>query len=301
VSRPVYVSTACVRTPFADLESQLDAFAEAQLHSVELGWSARPRSANGVAALVPLLGARREARGDARFLVHNYFPQPATPFVLNLASQDAGVLRQSRAMAADAIALSAALGAPYYSVHAGFLAEFDAASLGKSLRHDGVVSREAGMRTFTESVAALADAAAAAGIDLLIEPNVVERRNLVDGRNALLLLAEAGEITAFLSALGKPNVGILLDTGHLNVTATTLGFPRERFIDEVAPFVRGFHVHDNDGSGDQHRACEGGSWVLALLAEPRFRGRPAVIEAGFPDLGALARYHDWFIMETSKR
>ena len=236
-----------------------------------------------------------------RFLIHNYFPQPADAFVLNLASQDPLTLARSRAMAERGLRLSARLGAPFYSVHSGFLAEFLPESLGQSLEHERAVPREMALETFHESVSALADVAQSVGVDLLLEPNVLDRRNLQNGQNALLLLVEASEIAAFLRRLSRPEVGLLLDTGHLNVSATTLGFSREAFIGEIAAHVRGFHVHDNDGSADQHRPATADGWVLELLRRPQFRTLPVVLEAGFADVRELVDYHRWFSAEMIER
>jgi sugar phosphate isomerase/epimerase len=65
-----------------------------------------------------------------RYLVHNYCPPPATPFVLNLASSDSLVLEQSLSHCRGAIDLSASLGAPVYAAHAGFALDLEPRLLG---------------------------------------------------------------------------------------------------------------------------------------------------------------------------
>ncbi len=230
------------------------------------------------------------ARYPARFLVHNYFPAPEKPFVLNLASQDAATLRRSRDFAAAGLRLCAALGAPFYSVHCGFLAEFDPGSLGRKLTYADVCDYERGYATFVASLRELLGVARAAGLRLLVEPNVVAPFNLIDGRNPLLMLAEPREFTRMLAEVADDRLGVLLDLGHLNVTATTLGFNREEFIATVAPAIGGFHLHDNDGTADQHRPVAQGSWTLDVLRQPRFAGRPVVVEAKFDSAAALAEH-----------
>ena len=284
--RPAYLSTAAVRGSFADLETQVREFCAAGVPAIELGWAAPPRTSS--------VGDWLAAVPDTQFLVHNYFPQPSQPFVLNLASADEHVRARSIAMAEDAIRLSGRLNAPFYSVHAGFAAEFRPESLGHALDRHSFVPRAVALKTFRESVTVLATSAQLAAVDLLIEPNVVDRRNLVDGRNALLLLAEAEEIVSFLKVLNHPRVGLLLDTGHLNVSAHTLGFDRGEFVEAVAPWVRGLHIHDNDGSSDQHRALDAGSWVLDMLRDARFAARPMVLESVFASVAEAAEYRVWF-------
>jgi sugar phosphate isomerase/epimerase len=86
---------------------------------------------------------------------------------------------------------------------------------------------------------------------------------------------------------------VLLDLGHLNVTATTLHFGHYEFIDAVAPAVAAFHLHDNDGSADQHLPVAGESWAMAVLRDARFAACPISVEAKFPDVVALAEHCIW--------
>jgi sugar phosphate isomerase/epimerase len=268
------------------MEEHIGAFRGVGLQAIELGWVARPETRD--------LEAYLAGADWGRFLIHNYFPQPEQPFVLNLASQDPSLLGKSRSLSKRALHLSALLSAPYYSVHAGFRAEFSAQSLGKRLEHRRVASYECASRTFRESIVALAETARSVGVQLLIEPNVVEVRNLVGGQNELLLLAEAEEIASFMEGLACPEVGILLDTGHLNVSSSTLGFSREDYVEQLQRWIRGFHVHDNDGTMDQHRPPAADSWVFDVLNHPTLRRWPVVLEATFPDVSTLAAYYRWF-------
>jgi sugar phosphate isomerase/epimerase len=281
---PVYASTACLARAFATLPAQLAAYTAGGLDHIELGW-APPL---GPLALPGGLGDYR-----AQWLVHNYFPAPAEPFVLNLAAQHAPTLRRSREFAAAAIRLAAAAGAPFYSVHCGFLAEFGPGTLGHPLRYDEICDYERGYATFVESLRLLLATAAAAGIRLLIEPNVVAPFNLVDGRNLLLMLATPPEFHRLRADVPDPRLGVLLDLGHLRVTAATLGFDRLEFIEAVAPAVGAFHLHDNDGTADQHRPIAPESWTLAVLRQPHFTSLPIVVEAKFERVEALAEHCIW--------
>ena len=53
--------------------------------------------------------------------LHNYFPIPKKPFVLNLASFREDIFTASSAHIANAIDLSSQIGAKFYSFHAGYL------------------------------------------------------------------------------------------------------------------------------------------------------------------------------------
>ena len=57
---------------------------------------------------------------DLVYLVHNYFPPPKEEFVLNLGSTNNEIIRKSISLCKKAIDDAVVLGAPCYSIHAGF-------------------------------------------------------------------------------------------------------------------------------------------------------------------------------------
>lgn len=65
--------------------------------------------------------------------VHNYFPPPKVPFVLNLASIDPKVFSQSANHIRNGIRCAIELGRPIYSFHAGFLFDPKPSDLGKQI------------------------------------------------------------------------------------------------------------------------------------------------------------------------
>jgi sugar phosphate isomerase/epimerase len=278
----LFVSTACVARHFSSLGEQLKAFAAAGLQNIEFGHCP------------PLAGWSIEsglATYRGRALLHNYFPPPSKPFVLNLASQDSAVLEQSITLAEDALRISGELGAPYYSVHSGFLAELSAEQLGGRLDHGNPVDYAAGYATFCASIRQLLAAAKRAGVTLLVEPNVVAPFNLREGRNPFLMLAEPEEFRRLFRDLPDPALGVLLDTGHLQVTAKTLGFAIEDFVEAVGDRIGGFHLHDNDGTADQHRPVTLGSWALALICSANHTSKPVTIESSFSGVAQLEQNH----------
>lgn len=229
----------------------------------------------------------------AQWLVHNYFPAPTQPFVLNLASQNPTTLLRSREFCVQAIGLCSGLGVPFYSVHCGFLAEFESETLGHKLSYTGLCDYEPSYATFVSSLQMLLQEAKAAGIRLLIEPNVVAPLNLIDGRNRLLMMAEPHEFSRLLADLPDERLGVLLDLGHLKVTSATLGFSINDFIDVVAPLVGALHLHDNDGTKDQHQPVRADSWALNVCRDPRFAGRAVVNEAKFSGVQEMVEHCQW--------
>jgi sugar phosphate isomerase/epimerase len=216
------------------------------------------------------LDAVCNAKKKLRFLVHNYFPSPAIPFVLNLASTDPDIHRQSVNLCQHAIDLCSRLGSPFYSVHAGFALNLRPEDLGNpaiqgNLAAGQSIPRDTAYEIFVTTVKSLALYAAARNVGLLVENNVVARENIADDGTFPLLLADVDEIRGFFSDIADPAVGLLLDTGHAKVSAATLGITPERYLEELAPFIACLHLSDNNGLRDTNSAFTGDAWFAPYL------------------------------------
>lgn len=111
----------------------------------------------------------KAAYPDVHLQVHNYFPPPETPFVLNLASLDADVVNASREHVKRAVRLGSDLGMPRYSFHAGFLLDPQVTELGRRIARRDLYPRAQALTCFIDRVGELAHWAGAEGARLLIE------------------------------------------------------------------------------------------------------------------------------------
>ncbi len=216
-------------------------------------------------------------RSGLHLLLHNYFPAPAQPFVLNLGALDAGVLEQSREHVKRCLALSADLGAAYYSVHSAFVLGMNADMLGKPAQQASVEQRlgpeqrEQALAAFTESLVMLTQEAAELGIDLLVENNVVSPQYIQLRGVDPFLMTTAAEIKSVLDTVAAPNLHLLLDVGHARVSATALGYDAADFVEKVRPYVKALHLSDNNGQEDQNLPVQEDSWFW-----PHLKGLGAV-------------------------
>ena len=204
-----------------------------------------------------------------RYLLHNYCPPPSMPFVLNLASSDPAVLEKSVAHCRRAIDLSAALGAPVYAAHAGFAVDLEPRLLGDPQGQSAVVARgvphyEETYARLLESARSLTAYAKARGVRFLIENHALSALGGGAGRQ-LLPMVTSDDLRRLLTDVADDGFGVLVDVGHLNVSARALGFDRARFIETLAPFIGGFHVSDNSGLVDEHRSFGRDAWFLPFL------------------------------------
>ena len=234
---------------------------------------------------------RARARGFY-FLVHNYFPAaPERGFVLNLADRDEDNRRRSVAFASAALSLCNRLGAPFYSVHAGFGPSLKAADLGSPenyARHAtmSLADRDTAFERLRESLKVLLDIAERLGVGLLLENNVVAAKTAARPGWHGLLLSEANEIVAFYDHFKGSGLGLLLDTAHAKVSCHSLGNEFDEFVSLVAPIVGAVHISHTDGLVDGNATLRRGTPGLERLRE--FRDLPVIVEVYGLDASAIA-------------
>ncbi len=93
------------------------------------------------------------------------------------------------------------------------------------------------------------------------------------GMGALLVLENVYEespraMVRVLEALAGTGVFHCVDVGHLNAFSET---KLDDWLEVTGPYIRQFHLHDNDGSGDSHGPIGSGTVRFELVAD--FIGR----------------------------
>jgi len=173
----IYVSTSCLKEK-NNISSVLDVYYESGIKNVELGiWRQKIRKLNKI------------KQYDINFLVHHYFPPPPKPFIVNLASQNAAILKSSKKQIKDSIEFCHELGIKLFSFHAGFRVDPD---INFQFPKDRpITSYKKAFNTFVESVKEIDDYAQKRGLRIAVENNILSEHNLVDNENKFLLLCEA--------------------------------------------------------------------------------------------------------------
>jgi len=186
---------------------------------------------------------------DLERMPHNYFPAPAVPFVLNLASKNPDIRRMSIEHCRLGLQLSAQANAPFYAAHAGFCIDPNPDELGKQLRVNVPYEREEHWQLFLQSIEEILKTADELHTDFLIENNVVAAMNVYENNNPLFC-GDAREMVRLMTDIQHPKLGILLDTAHLKVSAHTLNFDLKSAMTLLQPHIKGIHHSDNDGLQD---------------------------------------------------
>jgi sugar phosphate isomerase/epimerase len=226
------------------------------------------------------------------FIIHNYFPPPQVPFVLNLASLDPIIHQKSLQMCRDAIDLSSQLKAPFYSIHAGFAIDFPPSFLGDPvalvrISNSQSYSKEKSYERFVAAVRKLCLYSESKAVQLLVENNVVSTEMVTEDKQQPLLLSTPEELANFFSDVNDENAGLLLDTGHAKVTARSFGIQPEAFFEKSGAHIRALHLSDNNGEQDTNQPFDQASWFAPLLK--RYRHLPLIIEVYNLQLEAINR------------
>lgn len=191
--------------------------------------------------------------------VHNYFPPPEDPFVLNLASNDQVIFNKSISHIRKAIDFAIELGRPIYSFHAGFLFDPTHNQLGKPIFKQKLNDRSKTLDIFINRVKGLAEEYKESGVILLIENNVLTKRNFVNFNGNPFLLVDSSECNYFMENMPE-NVKLLVDVAHLKVSSKTLNFCPEKMLKECEKWTYAYHLSENDGITDSNSPVLYDSW-----------------------------------------
>jgi sugar phosphate isomerase/epimerase len=202
---------------------------------------------------------------DIPRMLHNYFPPPEKPFVLNLASKDESIHKKSIQHCKQGLFLAKKTNGPYYSAHAGFCGDPKPEELGHTIKFDPNFDRELYWQNFIQAIGEILDYANELDVDFLIENNVCAKFNVVGANRNPLLCADPEEIKKLFTDIKHPRLGLLLDTGHLQVSANTLEFDKYEAVQEMTSLIKGIHHSENNGVVDNNEKLDYDYWFLKFM------------------------------------
>jgi len=193
------------------------------------------------------------------FQIHNYFPPPEKPFVLNLGSLDPNVGMRSYDHVVKALEWCSILGSDHYSFHAGFLLDPGVHELGKKISDRGLYNRDESIEIFISRVKDLNEIAKKSNITLMIENNVLSKNNSLEFNSNPLLMCAPEECNEVLNNFPE-DIKLLIDVAHLKVSANSLNFNPEKMFHMCENRIGGYHLSDNNGLSDTNQAFNSKSW-----------------------------------------
>ena len=118
--------------------------------------------------------------------IHNYFPVPQKPFVLNLASLNKEIWQNSFNHCLKSINLASKLKTKRYSAHCGFCYDPKTSELGRPFKKNSIFNKEDYENKFISTIKELKNYADTLEVDFYIENNVVISENLRKNKSMLL-------------------------------------------------------------------------------------------------------------------
>jgi len=199
--------------------------------------------------------------------IHNYFPPSKKSFVLNLSSKDPKIIKKSMTLVKNNILYSKKLGSKFYSFHAGFRIDPHPKELGKKINLKKILSKKKAEDLFFQRLIILNKFAKKNKVKLLVENNVINKKNLTTFKTNPLLLTSPIEILEFFRKIKdyELDIGLLLDVAHLKVSSKTLGFNLQKAHRDLNRFITAYHLSDNDGKSDSNKKFTNNSWFWKNL------------------------------------
>ena len=201
---------------------------------------------------------------EYNFVVHNYFPPPQKPFVLNLASLNENIYQESFNHIKKSIKLASLIKSPFYSFHAGFLIDPKVKELGKTIASNCLYDRDKCLERFIYSINILSKYASKYKIKLLVENNVITKSNLIKFDSNPLLMTDIKSTKEIIENFDE-NLYFLVDVAHLKVSANTLKFNACDYLEIFKDKIGGYHLSDNDGLSDSNKEISKNSWFWSHL------------------------------------
>lgn len=272
----IFVSTSCLDKK-TDLSETISLFETSEFKNVELGvWQKIDKKEFEVIE-----------KSQCNFIVHSYFPPPEEPFIVNLASPDKKILEKSVSQMKKSIDFCRDFKIDLFTFHSGFRVNPDI-NFKFDYKENSVLNYETSFGIFKESLKKIVEYAELRNVKLALENNAIERRNLVNGKNLLLLMVEYWEFEKLFEEIPSKSLGILLDLGHLNVSANILNFDKYEFVEKLKDRVFAIHFHENSGLKDEHKKIEKNSWCLEVINK-WFKNKkiPLIMEGHYSDIKEL--------------
>ena len=201
---------------------------------------------------------------NINFIFHNYFLPPKKTFIINLSSNNKFIIQRSLNHIKKLIRLANIFGLPFVSFHAGFRFDPKLNFIGKIFKKKKLETKEKSMKIFYNSIKDLSKYGKKYNVKLLIENNVITKKNLEIFKENPLLLCCPDSIKNAFENMPK-NIGLLLDTGHFKISSLTLNFDLVQGYKKIKNFINGYHLNENDGINDTNLPFTNRSWFVQRL------------------------------------
>lgn len=248
----IYVSSACIKK--YNIAEVICCLAEKGIRNIELSGGTKYYSK----IENDLLNLKKQYH--LKYVCHAYFPPPKIPFVVNLASCNDQIYRQSLEYYEHCIEMLKCIKCSVLSVHAGFLVEIAVDELGGKLDTQIVYEEEKAYERFCSAYKYIAGLCIDNNISLYLENNVLNAENYKRfGNHDYLMMTNYDSIMKMKSQL---KFNLLLDLAHLHVSSHALGVNYLEECRKLKDYVGWIHLSENDGIFDEHKPLKNDGAIM---------------------------------------
>jgi sugar phosphate isomerase/epimerase len=194
------------------------------------------------------------------YACHAYFPPPKVPFVVNLASCNDDIYQKSIDHYKNCIEMLKRLNCKVLSIHAGFLVEVGTDEIGKKLNSMIIYDEGKAYDRFCTAYEYIKKLCVKNGIEFYLENNVLSEENYkAFGYHNYMMMTDYDSIMKMKNQL---DFNLLLDLGHLHVSAHALNLNYAEECKRLKDFVRWIHISNNNGIFDEHKPLKDKSAII---------------------------------------
>ena len=256
VRHPIYISSGALSSTMS-VDDMIPRLKDQGIYNLELASGARFECFENI----------KSAAGIMNFMIHNYFPVPAIPSVLNTALDEP----TTHDFVARSMAFANAVKAEIYSVHAGYVTRFKASELGniKAQRRLEKITQEEFWESYDRFVAVVKKILKQGenkGLTVFFENNGISSQSLVPGDEAPRSHLVRAQDFQRLN-VDVPKIKLLYDVAHAKISANAFSEDKETHFEAYSNAIAGLHLSDNDGITDTNDPFHEESWFFPQLRE----------------------------------
>lgn len=213
---------------------------------------------------------------NLNYACHAYFPPPQVPFVVNLASCNDQIYQQSINHYVNCIELLKSMDCKVLSIHAGFLVEIGKDEIGKKLNSRVVYDESKAYDRFCTAYEHIAKLCGKNNIDFYLENNVLSAENYqgFDCHNYMMMT----DYASIKKMKRQLDFNLLLDLGHLYISANTLGLDYAQECNKLKEYVKWIHMSENNGLCDEHKPLKINSRITEEFHKMSYPGINVTLE-----------------------
>ncbi|MDA8857430.1 TIM barrel protein [Gammaproteobacteria bacterium] len=254
IKHPIYISTGALSRKMS-VDEMIPRLIENKVFNLELASGAKFEDSAFL----------EKASTKMNFMVHNYFPVPKKPSVLNTAIDSL----ETHEFVERSLSFSKLVKSPLYSVHAGYVTRFTDSQLGnvdaqRKLAPVSIEGFEQSYKEFVDCAAKIIERAKRLNLEIFFENNGISSNSINSLDKAPRShLVRIEDYLRFSSDL--PQSKILYDVAHAKISANAFQESQEQHFNEFSRSIRAFHLSENDGVTDTNDPIHEDAWFLPNL------------------------------------